>query len=113
MNRDDNTPLPIEIRQAAQDEIRETFRWYEDQEEGLGFEFMRALEDCLTYIRNNPNASPVVRQSSTVGRQTRRVLMQRFPYLLFYVVRDDFIFVIACLHTSRNPRSLRDRLNGF
>ena len=83
----------MEIRPAAENEVWEAFRWHEARDEGLGSEFIRASEACLLYIQENPTASAVVR--------------------LFYVLRDDVIFIIACFHASRNPKNLRGRLNGF
>lgn len=29
--------------------------------------------------------------------------VRRFPYALFFVIRPDMLFVIACFHSSRNP----------
>jgi plasmid stabilization system protein ParE len=105
MNPDAETLPRIEIRPAAEDEAWEAFRWYEDKAEGLGSEFLRAFESCLAFIQENPTASAVVR------KDVRRAKLARFPYLLFYVVRDDVLSVIACFHASRNPRDLRERLN--
>ncbi len=48
----EDDPLPeIRIRPEAEAEISEAFRWYEDKSEGLGSEFMRALDAGLSYIQ--------------------------------------------------------------
>jgi hypothetical protein len=36
-------------------------------------------------------------------RNIRRARMNRFPYGLYFIVADDDIVVIACLHGSRAP----------
>jgi plasmid stabilization system protein ParE len=36
-------------------------------------------------------------------------LVKRFPYGLFYRLLDQQVVVVACFHTSRNPRVWRDR----
>lgn len=42
---------PVLVRPAAEEEISEAFRWYEDRSEGLGSEFMRALDACLASVQ--------------------------------------------------------------
>jgi plasmid stabilization system protein ParE len=36
----------------------------------------------------------------------RRVLLQRFPYALFYQFGDDRIVVVAVLHQAGDPQAL-------
>jgi len=87
----------ITIRPEAAREVEEAFDWYELQSEGLGMEFLRAADACLSAIRRNPFAYPMVYE------QTRRALLKRFPYMLIYVVADDSIVVLACFHAKRDP----------
>lgn len=44
-----------------------------------------------------------------VHRQTRRALLRRFPYGLYYRIVDDQIVVVACMHGRRNPRRWQSR----
>lgn len=39
-----------------------------------------------------------------IHRQTRRALVHRFPYGLFYRVADDTIVFVACFHVRRDPK---------
>ena len=34
----------------------------------------------------------------------RRTLLPRFPYGVFYTVRNDLVHVLAAIHNARNPR---------
>jgi plasmid stabilization system protein ParE len=93
------------IRPEAEFDLEDAFAWYELQETGLGSEFVRAIDNCISSIGRNPLAYRLIYQ------QSRRVLVRRFPYCLFYVVEGDTVFVIACFHTKRNPKDWQDRLS--
>jgi plasmid stabilization system protein ParE len=100
----ENEPLPeLVIRPEAEEEISEAFRWYEDKSEGLGSEFMRALDAGLSYIQRNPAAYAIVH------KQMRRALLRRFPYSVIYLIEGDKIIVLACFHASRDPKQWKKR----
>lgn len=44
-----------------------------------------------------------------VHRDTRRLLLRRFPYGVFYRLVKDEIVVVGCLHAKRHPRVWRGR----
>jgi toxin ParE1/3/4 len=94
------------VRDEAEADITEAALWYDEREAGLGLELTlevraairRALENPLHYLR--------LRQRPEV----RRVLARRFPYRIFFIVRDDAIVVFAVLHAARHDRHWRERL---
>ena len=91
------------IRAEAQAEIEDVYRYYEDKAEGLGLDFLRAVEACLASIGRHPKMNAVL------YKQARRGILRRFPYGLFYVLDQDHIEVIACFHASRNPKEWHKR----
>ncbi len=93
--------MPVLIRPAAAADIEEAFLWYERRQTGLGEEFLRALQSALENIAAHPARYPVVH------RETRRALLRRFPYGIFYRVYDELIVVVACMHGRRDPRRWR------
>lgn len=94
----------IIIRSEAELDIQDAFEWYEAQAPGLGSEFIRAIDNCLSGIGRNPLAYP------SVHKQARRALIRRFPYAILYVFEQEFISVVACFHGKRDPKSWQDRL---
>ena len=44
-----------------------------------------------------------------VHRGTRRMLVRRFPYAIFYRTYGDVAVVVACMHGSRDPRRWKSR----
>ncbi len=94
---------PILIRPAAAADIDEAFLWYERQQAGLGDEFLTAVQSALENVVAHPSRYPVVH------RETRRVLVHRFPYRIFYRVYGELVVVVACMHGRRDPRRWRSQ----
>lgn len=94
----------IIVQPAAEAEIAEAFRWYEDKCDGLGSESCLALDSTFSAIQRNLASFPVIR------KQVRRVLLRRFPYGVFYMHESEQIVVIASFRASREPKRWQDRL---
>ena len=88
----------IIVRPEAETEVQQAFDWYEEQSKGLGLEFLRAIEACLSGVTRNPFAYTVVKVPNV-----RRAVVRRFPYALFYLVDDEAIVVIAVFNVKRRP----------
>ena len=88
----------ILIRPEAEMEVQQAFDWYQERSEGLGLEFLGAIEACLSGVMRNPFAYTVAKVPNV-----RRALVRRFPYALFYLVDDDAIVVIAVFNVKRQP----------
>ena len=58
---------------------------------------------ALGTISKNPNIYPVL------YRQTRRAVVHRFPFGMFYRVAEDSVVVLAVMHGSRHPRRWKIR----
>ena len=93
----------IVVRPAAAADIDEAFLWYERRRPGLGDEFLTALQTALEGIAAQPTLHAVFH------RDTRRALLQRFPYGVFYRLYDDVAVIVACMHGRRDPSQWRSR----
>ena len=78
-------------------EFGEAYEWYETQSPGLGSEFELAFELQLKRLEQVPRLYPEILPG------VRRTLLPRFPYGVFYVVKDDLVHVLGVIHTARNP----------
>ena len=92
------------IQPEAEYDIQNAFEWYESQNPGLGSEFVRAVDACLSGIGRQPLAYQVT------YKQVRRVLIRRFPYVILYIFEQDTVFIFACFHAKRNPKQWLDRI---
>jgi toxin ParE1/3/4 len=94
---------PPIFRPLAAADVEEAYRWYDGRRQGLGDEFIAAVQVALQSAVVSPHAYP------QVHRDKRRVLLRRFPYSLIYRAIDEQIVVLACLHGRRHPRAMRRR----
>ena len=95
--------LPVVTRTTAAVEIETAYRWHEKEREGLGSEFLEAVDKIVKAIAENPEQFPSVR------KDIRRAVLRRFPYSIFYRILSGHVVVIACFHGKRNPRLWRSR----
>ena len=96
-------PPRLLLEPEAQADLAESFAWYEDQKSGLGSEFFAEVARVLAVIERTPQLYPILRG------QTRRALVRRFPFTVFYVLDPDVIAVTAVLHGRRDPRRWLER----
>jgi len=94
---------PPILRLAAAADVEDAYRWYEERREGLGDEFLAAIQAAVDSVVAHPLAAPIVH------RDTRRVLVRRFPYGVFYRLIKGQVVVVACFHAKRHPRVWRAR----
>ena len=77
--------------------------WYEEQLSGLGHQFLDEAVVTFSSIAEAPLMYPVVH------RNTRRTLIHRFPFGVYYQIEDTAIVVLAVMHGSRHPRRWKIR----
>ena len=94
----------VEFNPNAQQEVADSFDWYESRERGLGGDFLEALDHCIRLIRLHPEMFPIA------FKNHRRGLLTRFPFAVFYRVKSDVLTIYAVFHCSKNPFQLTDRL---
>jgi hypothetical protein len=81
--------------------------WYEDRRTGLGEELIAAVENAVQLIREAPERWP----RSPLDPRARRVLLERFPLSINYVISGDVLFSAAVAHFSRRPEYWIARLS--
>ncbi len=96
------------VRPEAETEISEAHSWYNLQTEGLGSEFLRSVDACLSSVEREPLSYPIV------YKQIRRALVRKFPYGIFFVYEqldeeNERIVVLACFHGRRDPKQWQSR----
>ncbi len=97
------------IEAVAQTEFEDAAGWYEAQRDGLGFEFIAAVDEVLTRIAHQ--ATFVTAPIATVdGGVVRREFVERFPYVVVFVETDEQRKVIMIRRGSSNPARWRSRL---
>ncbi|MGH7341961.1 MAG: type II toxin-antitoxin system RelE/ParE family toxin, partial [Candidatus Rokuibacteriota bacterium] len=70
----------LRVRKIAQAELAAAFEWYLGRSPAAAGRFLTAVDNAIERIEQSPERYPVIR-----GR-LRRVLLEGFPYGLFYKV---------------------------
>ena len=92
----------VVFRPQAEDEALEVRRWYEARREGLGNEFGAEVDEVVARIAANPLAFQRVRGD------TRRGVLQKFPYAIYFLETTTEIIVLA-IHGRQDPSRWQTR----
>lgn len=93
----------IRFRPEAEYDIEDASVWYENQRQGLGQFFLNEVEKSLNMIAENPLLYPII------YRNTRRAVIQKFPFAIFYRIEEEEVIVFGVIHGSRNPNQWKVR----
>ena len=89
---------PIRVVADAEAELEAAARWYEEHA-GLRAELVEAIDEAIFAIAEGPLRYPHWRP----GSNYRKFVVRRFPYLVLYRVRENYVEVLALAHTRRRP----------
>jgi len=89
--------MSIILIPPADKELEEAILYYNDQLSGLGDQFYNAFLATTNYLSQAPDAW------RKIGRNTRRINIKRFPYLVLYVIDGEDILITCIAHQHRNP----------
>ena len=85
--------------------LKKLFFGIEDQREGISFDFELCLEVGINEIQRSPSAF------QKKYKEVKIRFINRFPYGIHYLVKEDIITVIGIFHTSRSPKNWSKRIN--
>lgn len=86
------------VKEEADNESAESYLWYENQQTGLGEEFLEEVEAALNVIQNHPL------HYQKVYKTYRHIPLRRFPFVLIFEIENNSVIVYSIFHTSRNPK---------
>jgi len=88
---------------SAKNELNEAIDYYEECQLGLGFEFSKEIYSTIHRIIRYPRAW------SLLSNNTRRCLINRFPYGIIYQILNEKILIIAVMQLNRKPTYWKNR----
>ena len=94
----------IFIRPEAELDIDDAYQYYEECRAGLGSDFILCVDEALSKIARTPEQYPNVYKSSV-----RRLLIQRFPFGVFFLIEPTRIIILAVMHARRDPKKWQNR----
>jgi len=94
----------LTVRPKAEEDIEFGRDFYNDIRPQLSFDFLLEIDKCIELILSNPFRRAIE------FKEIRRLHLQRFPYVISYIVEGESIVVIAVTHNRRQSRKWKSRL---
>ena len=95
--------MRFHFHEHAEAEFDRAVEYYEDCRRGLGIEFAREIYATIDRIIQYPEAW------SLMSKNTRRCLVNRFPFGVIYQIKSDSVRIIAVADLRRCPDYWLDR----
>jgi plasmid stabilization system protein ParE len=92
------------VHSAAWHDFDEAEEWYAKRSTDAAHRFSVAVDDALVSIARFPERWP------RYLHQTRRYLLEEFPYSVVYIDRPNEVLILAVAHHKRRPGYWRRRI---
>jgi len=95
--------MKLKISPFAEKDLQESIEYYNEQKEGLGNEFAETVNYTFERIKKNPDQFP------KEHKNMRKAQTEHFPFNVFFVVKDTIGYILGIFHSSRNPKTMKNR----
>ena len=85
----------------AEEELAAAAQWYEERRPGLGVQLVATVDAAVGRVVEAPLACPIWLE----GFPYRKLVMQRFPYIVFFRLVGDDVEIVAFAFGMSKPRS--------
>jgi len=89
--------MRVRFHPEARAELREAHRWYYERSPLSATAFAHAIDNAVSRIVEAPTQYPLADQG------TRKLVLQRFPFNIFYLSGESEIVIVAVAHQKRRP----------
>ena len=96
--------MKIKILESAKEDLREGYYFYEAQQIGLGDYFLESLYSDIESLKLYSGI-----HSIHFGKYYR-LLAKRFPFAIYYCIKNKDIIIHAVLDCRRDPAWIRKKL---
>jgi len=87
------------VTAEAREETKNAYDYYEAQLESLGDQFLNLLEASYSKLATQPQLYSYLNNSTVL----RYKLVDRFPFVVIYLILDKSVNIVSVRHTSRTP----------
>jgi plasmid stabilization system protein ParE len=89
----------LQVLRKAREDMQKSADWYNEQQPQLGDRFLSEVIRTFRLIENNP-----LHYEQKFSKQFRFAMLNIFPYLVVFKIKNQLVIVNAVFHTSRNPK---------
>ena len=101
-------PYKLIIKADAYEDIVEAFAFYESKSHGLGDQFWNELQAFFDKIEKHPTHYGY--SDELPEMIFRDVMMEKFPYKIYYEILGFEVVILAIIHGQRDPDLIKRRL---
>ena len=94
----------VKLHPVAKQELKQNISFYESKYKGLGQDFYSEVKSSIQLISSFPELCP------ERNDETRRYLLNRFPYIIVYLIYNDIIWIVSIAHCKRKPDYWKNRI---
>ena len=98
--------MRVRLHPEARAELREARRWYFERSPLSATAFAHVIDNAVSRIAEAPMRYPLAEHG------TRKLVLQRFPFNIFYRPGESEIVIVAVAHHKRRPRYWRHRIGS-
>jgi len=95
--------MTIKILDEAEKDIAIGISFYESQKDGLGKYFLDSILSDIESLHIYAGIHIII-------SDYYRLLSKRFPFSIYYKIRENIIYIYAVLDCRKNPNSIAKRL---
>jgi toxin ParE1/3/4 len=89
--------MRVSFHPEAAAEVERAQAWYEERSVFAAAGFLQELTRVVRRLRSTPQLHPPAEHG------TRRILLDRYPFSVIYILRGEEIFIVAVAHHKRRP----------
>lgn len=82
----------------AKKQLKENFKYYDNVNSKLGNDFIQEVNDKVEQIANRPESH------SVVYKDVRKASLKRFPFFIYYSLRDAVVYILSIWHKKREQK---------
>ncbi|MDR1191535.1 MAG: type II toxin-antitoxin system RelE/ParE family toxin [Verrucomicrobiales bacterium] len=92
---------PVIFHPGARQDVKDAYQYYEVKQWGLGKDFVFSMKDAKQRI------AAYHKSYRFIFDKVKKILLQRFPYVVFFKEHEREILIVAVFHCARNPAHMR------
>ena len=96
--------MRVRLHPEARAELRAARRWYYERSPLTATAFAHAVDNAVSRILEGPNQYPLAEH------RTRKLILKRFPFNIFYLPGESELVIVAVAHQKRRPGYWASRL---
>lgn len=99
--------MKVRLHPEARAELREARGWYFERSPLSATAFAHAVDNAVSKIAEAPTRYPMAEHG------TRKFVLDRFPFTIFYRPDEVGIVIVAVAHQKRRPGYWSNRTDGL